>query len=1073
MTRVGLKLLLFVEITSALQRSVAASSSNDNGNAAPQNFSALVTNVGQVRALSRFDFNRGRPMSLTGTVTLVDSDRRRLVLQDATGAVMWYSDKRVDPALAGKIVRIVCADGAPYVAAFPDFPYRPSGADIQTSFEAPSNWGDYHLTRMAGYLRPPRSGAYTFWIASDDSSELWLSADEDPTRVRKIAFVTEGSWTNPHDWDRFPSQRSESIHLRSDKSYYIEAFQEQAQQDDHLSVAWEGPGMARSIIPGACLTPWAGKGHSADGRDRGLTNGVLREYWTNYAAGSVMPITPFGPAGAAMAGTGVTFQVVGPGTWPEPRTIDLREPLLPENNFRWIQTDGIITFVSTEGTGGTLELAAGPRRASVRVARWDQKKLLAGQHWHVRVQGVCEGVTDASGDQTVGFIWVPTSEDVRLLELVNNGKESVVPPDFPPTNSAGTFGGYFMARGAVTFDGTFAGRRYLYVQDIHGSVSVTDVDRVLKRPLEVGQRIQVGGTLSPGKVGLKLVPITLRLLGWESLPVASEAGEDAAYRDGQWTEVEGVVRSIGADGVLRVKGPGGVVSVWSPVISVDDSLVDCTVRMRGVMSLDAHDTPLLLVGSRQFVEIRERGPTNPFSLPPTRISDLDYLQAGSPPVHRVKVEGTVTYADEGAAFLQDGSGAVRLQLRHNGSVHPGDRLEVIGFPDAGSSVRTLAEPSLRPTGIGTPVKLIELDLRDAFAKTNNGRLVRVRGNLLAQKNRGPVQVLELQSGQRAFEAVLAANDRHLPPLTAGSLLDVTGVCVANLIPAPITEPANWENPPMASLQILLRSPMDVIVQRGPPWWTPLKVVAVISLLLAVLGGTLLWVQLLGRRYERRQLAQVEFSRQILKSQETERRRIAANLHDSLGQNLLVIKNRVRLAMQPALNQQAMIERLDEISGMASQVIEEVRQITHDLRPYQLERVGLTQTLRGTIRRISENCPIAFASHVDDVDGLFDNESEIHIYRILQEALNNVVKHSGATEATAVVRKEADSVFVVVRDNGRGLASELADGNGLSRAGFGLSGIDERARILRGKALFDSHPGQGFRLTVEIPFPRQV
>jgi signal transduction histidine kinase len=247
----------------------------------------------------------------------------------------------------------------------------------------------------------------------------------------------------------------------------------------------------------------------------------------------------------------------------------------------------------------------------------------------------------------------------------------------------------------------------------------------------------------------------------------------------------------------------------------------------------------------------------------------------------------------------------------------------------------------------------------------------------------------------------------------------------------------------------------------------------ISFLLIVLGGTLLWMRLLGRRYERRQLAQLEFSRQILQSQETERRRIAANLHDSLGQNLLVIKNQLHLAMQPTQDRRVMFERLDTVSGMASQVIEEVRQITHDLRPYQLERVGLTQTLRGTVRRVSENCPIAFASNVDDVDGLFDNDGEIHIYRILQEALNNIVKHSGATEATVVVRREANSVFIVVRDNGRGVAGDITNGTELSRAGFGLSGIDERARILRGKANFDSRPGQGFRLIVEIPLPGHV
>jgi signal transduction histidine kinase len=885
--------------------------------------------------------------------------------------------------------------------------------------------------------------------------------------------VAQGLWTGLHDWDRFPSQRSETIYLQSDKSYYIEAFQEQARGDDNLSVAWQGPGISRSAIPGRFLTPpvaalAGGVGHSS-------TNGVFYQYWTNYAAGGLMSIAPFGPADVVMAGTGATFQVVGPGKLPAAQAIDLRDPLLPENNFRWIQAEGIITFVSTEGPGATLELAAGARRVAVRIAKWDQDWLQQGESRHIQVEGVCEGAIDLSGDQFVGSIWVPTSENVRRLESADNRKESLVPQNFPPTNFDNTFGGYYAVRGAVTFDGRLFGRRYLYVQDIHGSggVSVADADQVFQRPLEVGQRIQVGGALSAGQVGLKLVPITMELLGWASLPPPAKAEKDWEYRDGQWTEVEGVVRSVRADGIFRVKVSDSIISVWSPGMSVDTSLVDCAVRMRGVISRDARNEPLLLVGSRQFVKIEERGPKNPFSLPATRISDLDRVQSDAPRVHRVKVEATVTYADESTIFLQDNSGAVRVQLHLDSILRPGDQFEVVGFPDVSGSVRTLAEASLRPAGIGTPVQPEELDLRNTFAKDHNGRLVHLRGELLAKKNRGPNRVLELQSGQRAFEAVLTSTDRELSFPTAGSLLDVTGICVANLVAASNTEPANVENTAITSLQILLRSPTDVAVLRGPPWWTPMKVIVLVSFFVAVLGGTLLWVQLLGRRYERRQMAQLEFSRQILQSQETERRRIAANLHDSLGQNLLVIKNQVRLAMQPTLERADLSKRLEEISGMASQVIEEVRQVTHDLRPYQLERVGLTQSLRRSIQQASENSPIAFASDVDEVDGLFDNDGEIHIYRILQEALNNVVKHSGATEATALVRREGGSLFISIRDNGRGLAAGVANETELPRAGFGLSGIEERARILRGKALFDSSPGQGFRLSVEIPVPPQV
>ena len=273
---------------------------------------------------------------------------------------------------------------------------------------------------------------------------------------------------------------------------------------------------------------------------------------------------------------------------------------------------------------------------------------------------------------------------------------------------------------------------------------------------------------------------------------------------------------------------------------------------------------------------------------------------------------------------------------------------------------------------------------------------------------------------------------------------------------------------MASVQILARSPQDVVVLTGPPWWTWKKVVTLIGILLGVVAATTLRIELLRKRFERRQRAQLAFSRQILKSQESDRRRIAANLHDSLGQNLQVIRSQARLGLQPVLDASAVRQCLDQISGVASQAIEEVRQITHDLRPHLLDQLGLTQTLRATIRRVSENCPIVFAAHVDDIDGLFGSESEIHVYRIVQEGLNNVVKHSSATEATVVVKRQQHVLTIAVRDNGRGFSRNSEINGDSAGAGFGLSSISERARILGGDVTYESQPGEGFGLTIEIP-----
>ena len=93
-----------------------------------------------------------------------------------------------DPRV-GQLVTLEGADCCPYFASFPDYPYKPSGWDIRGSFEAPTNGSTYYLTRMRGYLHPPATGQYSFWIASDNSSELWLSLDAEPSKARRIASI--------------------------------------------------------------------------------------------------------------------------------------------------------------------------------------------------------------------------------------------------------------------------------------------------------------------------------------------------------------------------------------------------------------------------------------------------------------------------------------------------------------------------------------------------------------------------------------------------------------------------------------------------------------------------------------------------------------------------------------------------------------------------------------------------------------------------------------------------------------------------------------------------------------------
>lgn len=221
------------------------------------------------------------------------------------------------------------------------------------------------------------------------------------------------------------------------------------------------------------------------------------------------------------------------------------------------------------------------------------------------------------------------------------------------------------------------------------------------------------------------------------------------------------------------------------------------------------------------------------------------------------------------------------------------------------------------------------------------------------------------------------------------------------------------------------------------------------------------------RLERARAAQEAFSQQLIESQERERKRIAAELHDSLGQNLLIIKNRALLGLTPQAPQTVSLEQLNEISETATQAIEEVREIARNLHPYKLDRLGLTKALESIIEQAAAASEINFTSQIDPVNGLFSKEAEINLYRIVQESINNILKHSRATQVQLLVTRDQDSLSVEIRDNGVGFETGAILGEEGGRRGFGLAGITERARILGGKHTLYSSPGQGTTITLKI------
>jgi hypothetical protein len=144
--------------------------------------------------------------------------------------------------------------GIAQLTAAPGYPMSPTGSDYRSLFEAPVGWADNYGTRLSGYVVAPVSGSYVFWIAGDDSCELWLSSDDTPVNKVRIATIT--GWTNSREWTKYASQQSAAVVLTAGARYWIEALQKEGGGGDHVAVGWRLPdGTLERPIPGTRLMP--------------------------------------------------------------------------------------------------------------------------------------------------------------------------------------------------------------------------------------------------------------------------------------------------------------------------------------------------------------------------------------------------------------------------------------------------------------------------------------------------------------------------------------------------------------------------------------------------------------------------------------------------------------------------------------------------------------------------------------------------------------------------------------------------------------------------------------------------
>lgn len=222
--------------------------------------------------------------------------------------------------------------------------------------------------------------------------------------------------------------------------------------------------------------------------------------------------------------------------------------------------------------------------------------------------------------------------------------------------------------------------------------------------------------------------------------------------------------------------------------------------------------------------------------------------------------------------------------------------------------------------------------------------------------------------------------------------------------------------------------------------------------------------------QQRELLRVELFRRVVAAQESERQRIARDLHDETGQSLTAIGMGLRgLSGKLSSRNKDAIATLHKLETLTADSLKELQRLMTDLRPSHLDDLGLSAALRWYTARIQEHLSLSIRVDIHGEECDLDDAMKITIFRIIQESLNNIIKHAQATHVNIHVHFDEKKVRIHVFDNGIGFDREQVQARRTNRPSLGLAGMEERAALLGGIVTVQSRPGYGTEVEALIPY----
>jgi hypothetical protein len=411
--------------------------------------------------------------------------------------------------------------------------------------------------------------------------------------------------------------------------------------------------------------------------------------------------------------------------------------------------------------------------------------------------------------------------------------------------------------GVVTF--CDEGLNSRFVQDSTAGIYFRDLSTNMPA-LTAGQVVEIQGVTSPGEYAPVIIPTSIKVVGEGNLPEATPVtGQQlvSGQEDSQFVQVKGIVRAVQFDQVSRqywidvmTDGERFSAFVGQNAGTPPAELVDSVVKVQGVcVTLFNHQRQLfgirLLAPRATDLMVEKPASGNPFDISVQDLGSLLQFTPQGDSGHRVKISGTVAYAEPGAVFIQNDKDGVYCRTQSGAPLKPGDQAEVLGFPAKGEYTPILEDAMYRKVGDGVAPVAVALNLDEILSGTNDCRLIQTSGRIVERTLRGREQFLVLEQNGFTFNAYLgwAGNDAGFNALQNGSDVSITGICL-------IERGSGWRGGGdwrAKSFRLLLRSPADVVVQSAAPIWMQFGIWPAVSVLVAFDLILLLWIVVLYRR----------------------------------------------------------------------------------------------------------------------------------------------------------------------------------------------------------------------------------